>query len=247
MADNWVGWKVCQYLKEIGENIVGLAIHPNSIRNYGKEIVNSVGLTEEKIFVGQKNISKKFIDDVKKLLPDVILSVFWAYVLPPNFFDIPPRGCINFHCAYLPHNKGKNPNVWPIIDGTPAGVSLHYIDEGIDSGNIIAQRLVPVDITDNAKTLYQKLISTFVDLFKDEWANIKSNQHQNIKQNKKGTFHTSEDFKSLGEIDLDKKYTALELINLLRAKTFPPFPSAYFIWKNKKVYININLKYENDG
>ena len=77
--------------------------------------------------------------------------------MPDKFFTIPPKGCINFHLSYLPYNRGKKPNVWPIIDGSPAGVTMHYIDNDIDSGSIVAQSEVKVDIVDTGKTLYNKL------------------------------------------------------------------------------------------
>ena len=59
--------------------------------------------------------------------------------------------------SYLPFNRGKKPNVWPIIEGSPAGVSMHYIDSGIDSGKIISQSKIDVEIIDTAKTLYDKI------------------------------------------------------------------------------------------
>jgi methionyl-tRNA formyltransferase len=244
MADNWVGWQVCKFLKSTEDEIVGLALHPEEIRKYGKQILTACQLPLEKIFVCTKNITIETIQNVKALQPDYILSVFWTYILPSEIFSIPPRGCINFHCSYLPYNKGANPNVWPLVEGTPAGISLHYIDERIDSGAIIAQQEVPVEITDTGKTLYEKLIQAFPELFTRNWDLIKNNEIEPVPQMKdEGSFHYRKDFKKLDEIELNKKYSALELINLLRARTFEPYPSAFFFHNGKKIYVTVSLEY----
>ena len=122
--------------------------------------------------------------------PDIGLSIFWKYTLPQNIFKLFEKGCINFHCSYLPYNRGKNPNVWPIVENTPAGITLHYIDEGIDTGNIISQERINVEPIDTAKDLYEKLIYSFIFLFKKTWPNIKNDNVNPIKQNEaNATFH----------------------------------------------------------
>jgi methionyl-tRNA formyltransferase len=244
LADNWVGWKVTQYLQSIGEDIVGLFVPPPENQHYADEIIEASKLDLKKIFIGKKEWSEKQIKIVKELNPEIILVVFWTFLLPDKFFNIPPKGCINFHLSYLPYNRGKKPNVWPIIDGSPAGVTMHYIDNDIDSGSIVAQSEVKVDIVDTGKTLYNKLLIEFMILFKNTWPGIKTGKIQPKKQKlEEGTFHWGKDFKQLDIIDLEKQYKAIELINLLRARTFPPHPSAFFIKNGRKVYVRVNLDY----
>jgi len=247
MADHWVGWKITQYLRECNENIVGLLVHPPEYQHYSKEIIEASGILPNQIFEVGKNISRDLLKSIKQLNPDIILVVYWRYILPFEFFNIPPKGCINFHAAYLPFNRGKNPNVWPIIEGTPAGVTLHYIDNGIDSGKIIAQTEVKLDIIDTAQTVYEKLLAAFVELFMDTWPKIKAETIVPVPQTtEEGTFHWGKDFHKLDKIDLDRPYAPLELINLLRARTFPPHQAAYFIYEGKKVYVRIQLEYAKD-
>jgi methionyl-tRNA formyltransferase len=245
MVDNWVGWQICKYLIAKNEDeIVGLALHPEKNRKFGAEILEACQLQPGKVFACPKKIPSETIVEIEKLQPDIILSVFWAYILPPVLFNIPPRGCINFHCSYLPYNKGANPNVWPIIEGTKAGISLHYIDEGIDTGAVIAQHEIPVEITDTGGTLYKKLIQAFPVLFSSNWNLVKSNCIKVLPQpSDEGTFHYRKDFKKLDEIDLEKSYTGKELINLLRARTFEPHPSAYFYAQGRKVFVRVSLEY----
>ena len=245
MADNWLGWQVAKHLNEQNEKIVGLAIHPKEYQHYVEEIITEVKIPKKRVFVGSKNLDETFVKKVKNLEPDIILVVYWNYILPERFFSIPNLGCINFHMAYLPYNRGKNPNVWTIIEGTPAGVTMHYIDASIDSGKIIAQKTVDVYIVDTAKSVFEKQLKTFVELFKETWPSIKNGSIKSKPQNlKEGTIHYCKDFNSISEINLKEKVYPLDLINQIRAKTFEPNPSAYFIYQGKKVNISINLKYD---
>jgi methionyl-tRNA formyltransferase len=245
-VDNWVGGQVLRHLRAKNEDIVGIAVHPPGDRNNFDEIKRYSGLSNDRIHSVGKNPSRQFIDLLTKLQPDIILVVFWTYMLLENIFNIPDRGCMNFHMSYLPFNRGKKPNVWPIVEGTPAGVSIHYIDDGIDSGKILFRKKVDVEIIDTAGMLYKKQIHAFVDLFKESWTNIKNNNLSPIDNIlKEGTFHWDKDFKRLDELPLDGKYDLLDLINHLRAKTFPPHKGAYFIHNERKVFVRIELSYED--
>lgn len=248
MADYRVGWEVAKYLRTMGENIVGLAVHPVRMehqinRGYTRKIIETVGLPKQLVFDGEKLKNGEGIERVRALQPDVILCVFWGFLLQQELINIPTSGCINFHCAYLPYNRGKNPNIWPIIEGTPAGVTLHYIDPGIDSGDIMAQKEVMVEPIDTGKTLYEKLANAFIVLFHETWPKMKNGTVKSIPQPQGGTFHYAKDLQKLDHIDLDKLYTGRELINILRARTFPPYPGAYFLAGGEKIYMELHLKY----
>ena len=242
-ADNYIGLKVIEYLKSNNENIVGIFVHPPNCQNYYSEIKEASGLAPEQIQSVGKEWSDELVRKLKSMNPDIILVVFWNYILQKKVFEIPNQGCVNFHMSFLPYNKGKKPNVWPIIDGTPAGISIHYIDEGIDSGAVISQQKIEVELTDTAKTLYEKMIDAFPNLFEETWPKLKTGSIEIKKSLEAGTFHLDKEFKELDQIDLEKKMYPLELINLLRARTYPPHPSAYFLKEGKKVYVRVRLEY----
>jgi methionyl-tRNA formyltransferase len=152
---------------------------------------------------------------------------------------------VNLHPAYLPYNRGQYPNVWSIIEGTPSGVTLHYINEKIDAGDVIAQREVPVELVDTGETLYRKLEQASLELFKDTWLLIKSDKPPRIPQSgEPGTYHRTRDAEAIDEIDLDGTYVARDLINVLRARTFPPYKGAYFRHQGRKIYLRLQLFYE---
>lgn len=254
MTDYWAGYEIAKYLKERNENIVGLVVHPPRMekylnKGYTKKIIEVFNLPKDRIFNGDKVQKGECLNDIKNLKPDIILAIYYGFLLKPELIKIPPQGCVNIHLAYLPYNRGKNPNVWPIIEGTPAGVTLHYIDENIDTGDIIAQSKIPVESIDTGETLYNKIVLESVNLFKKTWPKIKEGKANRIKQDRsRVTSHYGKDLQKLDVIDLDKTYRAGELINLLRARTFLPHPSAYFIDdKGRKVYVRVQLEYEEDN
>jgi len=245
LGNNWVGWQVLKWFRAQGEEVVALVIHPPERSKYGKEIIESAGLEAERIFCGSRLRSPDVIEAIKVVKPEIGISALFGYVLHREFLNLMPAGCINIHPALLPYNRGAHPNVWSLVDRTPAGVTVHYIDEGVDTGDIIAQRQVAVDPIDTGESLYRKLEENAVGLFKETWPLIRSGRAPRIAQNgAQGTFHNTRDLQRIDEIDLDRSYPARELIDIIRARTFPPYPGVYFSQAGRKVYLRLELLYE---
>src|SRR5690606_31461343 len=140
-------------------------------------------------------------------------------------------------------NRGAHPNVWSIVEGTPAGVTLHHVDDGVDTGDIIAQRRIPVEPTDTGQSLYARLEQASVELFRDTWPAIADGTAPRTPQPAEaGSSHRARDLAQLDEIDLDRTFTARALIDILRARTFPPFEGAHFTVEGRKVGVRISLK-----
>ncbi len=247
MGNNWLGWQILRWLQEVGEEIAGLVLHPDHKQKYGKEIKESASLPAERIFDGSRLREPATLNAIKSLNPEIGISALFGYIISPELLDLMPAGSINIHPAFLPYNRGAYPDAWSIIDGTPAGVTLHYMDSGVDTGEIIAQREVVKEPVDTGESLYKKLELESLSLFKDTWPTIRSGRANPITQKKnEGTFHRVRDVEEIDEIDLDKSYRAKELIDLIRARTFPPFKGAYFRYGKRKVYLRLQLLYEEE-
>lgn len=242
MGNNWVAWQVICYLTEMNENIVGLVIHPKDKQRYSKEIVESTNIHPSRIFDGSNLQKKKTFQEIKALKPDIGLSILFGYIVSKDFIDIFKDGIINLHPSYLPYNRGIFPNVWSIVEDTPAGVTLHYIDDGIDTGNIIVQQKVPATWTDTGESLYNKLEHVSVKLFMEYWPRIRKGKEPRVSQpTATGTYHSREDVQKIDEIDLDRKYVARDLINVIRARTFPPYKGSFFWDGENKIYMRMQL------
>ena len=245
MANNRLGLDVARWLASHAFQPVALIVHPPTRSSYRDEIVAAFGLPADRVFDGSSFQDSGPRARLASLEPDLGLSVLFDYLLSPETLAMFPQGCLNLHPALLPHNRGQYPNVWSIVEGTPAGVTLHYINAGIDTGDIVAQREIPMAATDTGETLYRKLERAGCDLFCDNWPRIVSGKVTRLPQRgDAGTFHRRRDVDAIDCIDLDRLYTARDLINILRARTFPPYRGAYFKDGGKKVYLRLSLELE---
>ena len=243
LATNYLGFRILRFLLNQNDNILGVGLIKNN--PYSNKIIKELKLKKISFFYLTKKPNKVFLNKLKKMKLDYLLSVSWPYILKEKLFNIPKYGSLNFHLSFLPFNRGKNPNVWPIIDNSPAGVTIHFINNKIDDGEIVFQKKVNLESIDTAKTLFKKSNVEMIKLFEKNWAKIKNKNYKKKKNLKKrGSFHTSSEFKKLDKIHLSKKIYPLDLINHLRAKTFKPYPGAYFEKNNKKIFFEIKLKYK---
>lgn len=236
-----------RWLKSQDENIVGLVVHPPKSQKFGQEIVVASGLDESVIFCADELKKPSTLTAIKALNPDIGLSLSFGYILKESLLSLLPQGCLNLHPAYLPYNRGAYPNVWSVIDGTPAGVTIHYIDQGIDTGDIVAQHKVPVEATDTGETLYEKLEGESLELFYRVWPRLKLGQLPRLPRSPEiGSHHYVADVAKIDSIDLDRHYQAGELIDIIRARTFPPYRGAYFERDGRRVYMRLELMYEEE-
>lgn len=245
LANNWTGWKVLQGLRERDEHIAGLVVHPEDKARYRAEILEAAGLEPERVFEGPALRDPRTLEAIAALKADMAVSVFFGYILRSEFLKLFARETINLHPGYLPYNRGIYTNVFSILDGTPAGVTLHYVDQGVDTGDIIARQEVAKNPTDTGQSLYHRQEKACVDLFFSAWPEVKAGTNPRRPQEPdQGTAHGFADLDGLDEIGLDRKYTGRELIDLLRARTFPPFRGAYFKHQGKKIFLRLDLEEE---
>jgi methionyl-tRNA formyltransferase len=174
---------------------------------------------------------------------DLGLLAWWPFIVKDPLLTLPALGWINTHPSLLPHNRGKHYNFWAIVEGAPFGVTLHFIDEGIDTGDVIAQREVPYDWTDTGESLYGKAQVAMVDLFRSAYPLIREGTFVRVKQGvDEGSYHHSEEMQSASRIQLDQEYTARQLIDLLRARTFRGQPSCWFEDDGVKYEITVAIR-----
>ena len=244
-ANNWLGCEVLDWLRGQDVEIAGLVLHPAGHRKFGDELLRTSGLPHDRVFDAGRLHTPEVLDAIRRLQPDLGVSVLFGYILRPALLAFFPRGIVNLHPSLLPFNRGACPNVWPIVDDTPAGVTLHYVDATIDTGDIIAQQPVEVEPVDTAGTLYRKLEEASLDLFRRAWPRLRSGDAARAPQSAQaGTSHRLRDLDSITEIDPGRLYTGGELINILRARTFRPYPGAYFRTADgRRVHLRLELEY----
>ena len=248
-GNNRLGWMVLDWLREQGAEIAGLVLHPPARRRFGDEIERAAALAPDRIFDGSRLREPDVLDRIGSLRADLGLSVMFGYILRAPLIGLFPRGVVNLHPSLLPFNRGACPNVWSIVDGTPAGATLHYIDTRVDTGDLIAQQKVEVEPVDTGLTLYGKLETAAFDLFRRAWPAVLSGVAAHVPQPAgAGTSHRMRDLDGIAEIDLDRQYTGRELIDILRARSFPPYPGAYFrAADGRRVNLRLELEYSHES
>ena len=124
---------------------------------------------------------------------DFIISYGYRYILQKDILDKFSNKAINFHISLLPWNRGSDPNLWSFLEDTPKGVTIHYLDYGIDTGDILGQQEVNYVPEDTLRTSYERLSKTIEELFRRVWLNIRSGKQKSIPQLKGGSYHRLSD------------------------------------------------------
>lgn len=122
---------------------------------------------------------------------DPALAVVHGYrlILRRPVLDRLPDRIVNLHISHLPYNRGADPNLWSLLEDTPAGVTIHYVDEGVDTGDIIAQRRLEIGDGETLATSYAALQAAMLELFAEHWPAIRDGRCGRRPQVGPGTSH----------------------------------------------------------
>jgi hypothetical protein len=125
---------------------------------------------------------------------DVVVSYGYRHILKKPVIESSAAPIINLHISYLPWNRGAHPNFWSFFDCTPSGVSIHLIDDGVDTGPILYQRYV--NFRSDQKTFaetYRHLIVEIEALFRENLDRLVDGTYEPIPQRRPGTCHRKAD------------------------------------------------------
>lgn len=192
----------------------------------------------------QKNITVHTAEEVNSpdciakiaaINPDVIFSFYYRKMICREILDLPRVGAFNLHGSLLPAYRGRCPVNWVIINGEKkSGVTLHYMIDKPDAGDIVGQKAVKIEAFDTAKTLYDKLCKAAKELLDELLPLIKGEKIPRQKQNlKKGSYYGGRRPED-GRIDWKK--SADEIYNLIRGVT-EPYPGAFAFSDNDEKII----------
>lgn len=159
---------------------------------------------------------------------EYIILAWWPYIIPKRIISVPRKGTLNFHPAYLPYNAGAHSSFWNIVEEAPFGVTIHFVDEDIDHGDIVFQRRIASSWEDTGRTLYDKARETAIHLFQESYPLIIGGDYEREKQDfSKRSFHYKKEMSDLINLDLNETYRLRDILNILRAKTFPGARDGY--------------------
>lgn len=128
---------------------------------------------------------------------DFVISYGYRHILKKSIIESSKAPIINLHISYLPWNRGAHPNFWSFFDCTPSGVSIHLVDEGVDTGPILYQRYV--NFEKNQVTFaqtYRQLILEIESLFIKNLNEIIAEEYKPLPQRRRGSYHKISDLPS---------------------------------------------------
>ena len=220
------------------QNIVGVVTNPDKPKGRGMKLLPS----EVKEFAIEKNLkiyqpekiknNTEFINQIKELNPDIICVVAYGKILPEEILNIPKYGCINVHASLLPKYRGAAPIQWAILNGDKTtGVTIMYMDKGLDSGDIILQQEVSIGENETTGELWDKLAEIGGNLLVKTLKQIETNKVTRQKQEENYTIAPMLS-KEMAKIDWNKK-NVYEIKNLVRGLN--PIMGAYAFLNGKKI------------
>lgn len=196
-------------------------------------------------FIRNKDVNSEEIKQkIITLAPDLIISVHLRKVLKKEIFSLAKIAAINVHPSLLPKYRGLSPQHQVLIHGEKeSAVTIHYIEEGIDTGDIVIQKRFEIEDDDYIADVQFKMLAIYKTLMVDAVRLLQDKNFKATKQSQEGISYFGAVKKKDREIKLDKSRD--EVYNFIRALSMPykgAYINNYVIWQTEKVASNI----END-
>ena len=204
----------------------GMKLKPSPVKEFALEKDLNI-MQPEKV---RKN--EEFINEIKKINPDVICVVAYGKILPKEILEIPRYGCVNVHGSLLPRYRGAAPIQWAVLNGDKeTGITTMYMDEGMDTGDMILKEKVEIGEDETTGELWDRLSKVGGNLLVRTLNEIEKGNAPRIKQGDEFSLAPMID-KKMAKIDWEKK-TAKEIKNLVRGLN--PIMGAYTFLEGKKI------------
>lgn len=223
---------------EAGYKIEAVVTNPDRPKGRGMKLIPSpvkVFAEEHELNVLQPQKVRnnlEFIEEIKKIKPDVICVVAYGKILPKELLEIPKLGCINVHGSLLPKYRGAAPIQWAVLNGDKeTGITTMYMDVGMDTGDMILKEKVTIGEEETTGELWDRLSEIGGNLLVKTLKLIEEGKAPREKQGEEYTIAPMLD-KEMAKIDWKNK-NAVEIKNLVRGLN--PIMGAYSYLNGKKV------------
>lgn len=203
-----------------GHEIAGVFTQPDKPKNRGMKLTPSpvkVVALEHNIPVYQPTTLKadEPYETLTSLAPELIVVAAYGKILPKRILDLPAKGCINVHSSLLPRYRGAAPINWVILNGeTETGVTIMYMAEGLDTGDIISQRSTPIDPNETVESLHDRLADIGAQLLGETVSAIGAGTASRIPQDDEKSCYAPMLSRELSPIDFSR--SAKEIHNQVR-------------------------------
>ena len=230
---------ILRMLHEEGHNILSVVTQPD--RPVGrKKVLTPTPVKEEALALGLPVLQPEKLrgsDEMAQIIAlnaDLIVTAAFGQILPKEILDAPRLGCVNVHASLLPKYRGGAPIHQAIIDGeAQTGVTIMYMAEKLDAGNIISQRAIAIEAQDHTGGMFDKLSIVGRDLLKDTLPAIEAGTNDSIVQDESLVTYARNISREQERIDWTK--SARDVYNQVRG--LHPWPVAYTTFEEANVKI----------
>ena len=226
-------------LADAGHEIVLAVTQPDKPKGRGKEMqyppVKEAALKRGiPVFQPAKVREPECVEELARYQADVMVVVAFGQILPAKILQMTPYGCINVHASLLPKYRGAAPIQWAVIEGEKvSGVTTMQMDEGLDTGDMLLKKEVPLEADETGGSLHDKLASAGAALCVETLQKLEEGTLAPKKQGESPTAYARMLNKEMGRIDWTCKAAQIE--RLIRGLN--PWPSAYTFWDEKTMKI----------
>lgn len=177
----------------------------------------------------------QWIERLRHDAPDFLFSFYYRKLLGNELLQLPKLGALNLHGSLLPKYRGRAPVNWAILNGErETGVTLHYMVEKPDRGDIVAQKAVPIEETDTAHSVYAKLTEAAAQLLRETYPLLCRGHAPRVPQDHSQATYFGGRRPQDGLIDWQRQ--ARQIYNLVRAVTHP-YPGAFTYWRGRQLIV----------
>ncbi len=232
------GVKTLQALVDLGHDVALAVTHPASDDSYKgifsdsvEDLARSNGIPVHLT----ERVDSATVDLVRRAEPDVIVVNSWYTWMPPELYNLPPHGTLNLHDSLLPKGTGFSPVIWSLISGqSQIGLTVHRMDENLDTGDVLVQHSLPIGPRDTGTELVERGIDLIPGALKEALSALESGNPQWRPQDRAARtyFHKRSERDSL----IDWNWPAEDLERLVRALS-APYPPAYTHYRGERIEV----------
>jgi methionyl-tRNA formyltransferase len=222
-------------LLEEGHTVIAVVTQPDRPKGRKRVLTPSpVKVEAEKrgipVLQPEKLRQADSVEALRQLRPDLIVTAAYGQILPKSLLELPTHGCINIHASLLPKYRGGAPIHHAIIQGERVtGVTIMYMAEGMDTGDMISKVELPIERSDTTGTLFEKLSLAGADLLKRTLPDLLAGRIQAVPQNHEEAIYSPNIRREDERIDWS--HPAEAIYNRIRGLN--PFPGAYTTWNGE--------------
>ncbi len=223
--------------RQFGDEIAAVVTHADDPQEeiWFASVRDLAGATYLPVYQPRDPNDPAFVETMRRLGADWLFSCYYRHMLKRPLLAVPRLGALNLHGSLLPRYRGRCPVNWVLVNGEPeTGVTLHYMEEKPDKGDIVGQKPLAIHPDDTALTLFARMTVAAGALLRERYPLLRAGTAPRFPQDQSQASYFGGRKPADGLISWDKD--ALSVYNLVRAVTHP-YPGAFTFFKGRKLYI----------